>query len=364
MSQTMYTLTVKHVITETADTKSIVLNIPEEAKQAFTYKAGQYLTVEVVVNGETLRRAYSLSSATYEEGLKFSIKRVQGGKVSNYLNDQVNAGDTLSILAPEGKFVVLPEADKSKVHYFFAAGSGITPVMSMIKTLLEYEERSTIHLLYGSKTEDNIIFKTEFDALVAKHEGQLFVTHTLSQVKQSKGVFGFLKKNKDSAWSGLTGRIDADKINYYLREHPTHDKEAHYYVCGPGNLIQTVEQSLVAQGVPTKAIHKEYFTTDGAGKSKDVAGEGIVTVTLDGDTFTVNVSKEKTILESILDMDKSPPYSCTSGACASCMAKTTSGKVEMETCFSLDDEEIANGYILTCQSHPMSADVAITYDDL
>ncbi len=355
-------LEVKSVIQETNDTVSIQVDKPESAQ---VHQAGQYITVEATVDNNVIRRAYSLSSVPNDAHYQFTVKRVSGGKMSNYLNDQVSAGDTLNILPPEGKFVVLPEADQSKSHYFFAAGSGITPVLAMIKTLLEEEERSTLHLLYGSRSADGIIFKEELDSLAERYKGQLFVTYTLSQKTKSSGVFGLFKKKSVSDWSGEKGRIDAQKIENYLLLYPSRNSNSHYYACGPGNMIQVVERTLESKGIAKKTIHKEYFTPDDTSSdSKTVSGEGAVEVILDGETFVVNVSKEKTILESILDMDKNPPYSCTSGACASCMAKTLSGKVEMETCFSLDDEEIADGYILTCQSHPVSSGVKITYDDL
>jgi ring-1,2-phenylacetyl-CoA epoxidase subunit PaaE len=340
--------------------------VASDLKETFSYKAGQYLTIEVEINGNPERRAYSLSSSPTEDTLQFSVKKVEGGKVSNYLNDQVKVGDNLTVFPPEGKFIALPEAAKSKDHYFIAAGSGITPVLSMIKTLLEEEERSTIYLLYGNKTEKDIIFKGTLDSLAARYEGQLFITHTLSRVeKKKKKLFGLLGNSNEGSWSGQKGRIDDEKIAYFLREYPARFAESHYYICGPGNLITATEHYLTNQGIKVGAIHKEYFTPPSA--DNDVAptsGSGQVTVLLDGEEFSVEVEDSKTILEAILDSGKNPPYSCTSGACASCMAKTISGTVTMDSCLSLDDDEVANGFILTCQSHPSGEGVKITYDDI
>jgi len=234
MRNTPYQLNISQVINETADTVSIVLDIPADHRKAFDYKSGQYLTIEVSIGGSPERRAYSLSSSPMESALQFTVKRVEGGKVSNYLNSDVKVGDALTVFPPEGKFVALPEADKTKDHYFVAAGSGITPVLSMIKTLLEQEERSSLYLLYGSKTEDNIIFKAQLDALVTKYEGQLTIVHSLSQIKEKKKLFGLLGKKSQGGWSGMKGRIDADKLKYFFNEYPTRAQEAHYYLCGPG----------------------------------------------------------------------------------------------------------------------------------
>lgn len=367
MANTPYTLPISKIISETSDTVTIVLDRPSDDSKAFDYKSGQYLTVEVNINGNPERRAYSLSSSPAESALQFTVKRVEGGKVSNYLNSEVKVGDTLTVFPPEGKFVALPEADKTKDHYFVAAGSGITPVMSMIKTLLEEEERSSLYLLYGSKTEENIIFKAQLDALESKYEGQLTVVHTLSQLKEKKKLFGLLGKKSGGSWNGIKGRIDKDKLQYFFNEYPSRSQESHYYLCGPGNLIQETEKYLIGTGINEKSIHQEYFTAapvDAKAASTSIGGEGSVHVVLDGEEFTVEVSKDDSILESIINLGKNPPYSCTSGACASCMAKIVSGTVDMDTSFSLDDEEIKNGMILTCQAHPTSSDVKITYDDL
>jgi len=363
---TPYLLPISNIISETHDTVSIQMTLDSNQKEAFDYKAGQYLTIEVEVDGQSERRAYSLSSSPAEEVLQFSVKKVEGGKVSNYLNDKVKVGDSLTIFPPEGKFFALPEAAKSKDHYFIAAGSGITPVLSMIKTLLEEEERSCIYLLYGNKTEQDIIFKETLDALAARYEGQLFITHTLSRVeKKKKKLFGLLGSSTEGSWSGQKGRIDDEKIAYFLRDYPTRFNESHYYICGPGDLITATEHYLTNQGIKVGAIHKEYFTPVSTDNQVAAAsGSGQVTVVLDGEEFTVAVDESKTILEAILDTGKNPPYSCTSGACASCMAKTVSGSVTMDSCLSLDDDEVADGFILTCQSHPASGDVKITYDDI
>ncbi len=367
MRNTPYNLTISNIISETPDTVSIVLDIPEDNRSTFDYKSGQYLTIEVNINGNAERRAYSLSSSPTESQLQFTVKRVEGGKVSNSLNSDVKVGDALTVFPPEGKFIALPEADKTKDHYFVAAGSGITPVMSMIKTLLEQEERSSLYLLYGSKTEDNIIFKAQLDDLESKYEGQLTVLHTLSQLKEKKKLFGLLGKKSDGTWNGMKGRIDSEKLQYFFNEYPSRSQETHYYLCGPGTLIQETEKYLVGKGVDPKTIHQEYFTAAPADEKAIAAsqgGAGTVQVVLDGEEFSVDVSKDDSILESIIKLDKNPPYSCTSGACASCMAKIVSGTVEMDTSFSLDDDEIKNGMILTCQAHPTSSDVKITYDDL
>lgn len=356
---------VAEIIAETESCVSIIFDIPEGLKSEFDFTAGQYLTIKASIDGEEVRRAYSICTAPHEDQLGVSVKIVEGGKMSTYLNKQIKKGDELEIMRPEGRFTLITLQDTQRDHYFFAAGSGVTPVMSMIKSMLEQEPKSTAYLLYGNKDEENIIFKEKIDYLKEKYEGQIVVEMTLSQPKteKSSGIMGILGKKK-SSWHGLKGRIDSAKVARFVQENPPKSEHAEYYICGPGAMIETVQTTLMGNGVDKSNIHQEYFTSGDGGNSDvaQAADGATLRAKLGGKTIELAVAKNKTLLDTMLDAGHEAPYSCTSGACSTCMAKLTKGTVEMEACFALDDDEIADGYILSCQAHPTSAEVEVDFD--
>ena len=356
---------VADVIAETKSCVSILFDIPLNLKSDFDFTAGQYLTIKADINGEDVRRAYSICTAPNEDLLGVSVKIVLGGKMSTYLNNQIKKGDILEIMRPEGRFTLITLQDVQRDHYFFAAGSGITPVISMIKSMLEHEPKSTAYLLYGNKNEENIIFKDAIESLKEKYEGQIVVEMTISQPKTEKGsgILGILGKKKTS-WHGLKGRIDSAKIARFVQENPPKSEHAEYYICGPGAMIEIVQTTLMGNGAQKSNIHQEYFTSGDSSKSNVAqAAEGAkLYAKLGGKNFDLPIQKNKTILDTMLDAGHEAPYSCTSGACSTCMAKLTKGTVEMEACFALDDDEIADGFILTCQAHPTSAEVEVDFD--
>lgn len=359
-----HTLKIDKIVQETPDAVSIFFEVPPHLSDAYRFTAGQHLTVLAEIDGKEERRAYSLSTPPYDPRPAITVKKVEGGKMSNFLCQKVSEGDTLSVMTPEGHFVVHPDHSLSRSHYFFAAGSGITPVISMISTILEEEPKSVCYLLYGSRNEESVIFRQRLDDLSSRYSGQLEVSHILSKPdkKPAGGLSGFLGRKK-SDWKGLTGRIDGNKCLDFINSHPSVHSVQQFYICGPGSFIESVTAGLADTGIDKKNIHKEYFNAGTTPvEKKQGLDHAIIRVTLKGETFEMEVPKGKTVLDVLVDAKKDPPYSCTSGACSTCMARVTDGKVAMDSCFALDDDEVEAGYILTCQAHPQSARVTLSYD--
>jgi ring-1,2-phenylacetyl-CoA epoxidase subunit PaaE len=364
MSKPFYSLTVREVVQETADAVTLIFNIPPDIQEQFQFTQGQHLTLRFYLNGKEERRSYSMSSSPVEKDLAITVKRVRGGKVSNHLCNNVKPGSAIEVMPPEGRFFTTLDADHKKTYYLFAAGSGITPIMSILKTIVEKEPMSSVFLLYGNRNEDEIIFKAALDRYAARYEGQLFVEYVLSQPKleKPKGLGGIFSKGKP-AWTGKTGRIGADMVKKFLSENPPRHKEAEHFVCGPGSMIEAVEKTLLATGVDKKQVHHEYFLSHStaAPVTAGLAGAKL-TATLDGKKFETTVPAGKHILFALIDAKADAPYSCTSGACATCMAKVLKGETKMDACYALDESEVKNGYILTCQAHPVTEEVEITFD--
>lgn len=360
-----YSLKIAKRKQETPEAVTLSFEIPEELKKTFTYKAGQYLTIKAQVNGSEERRSYSMSTAPGDKHPGITIKKVKGGKMSEFLCDSVSEGQTVEVMPPDGRFVVEPDAERARTYYFFGAGSGITPLMSQIRTILEHEPLSVVHLYYGNKSTETIIFYSELEALVQRYTDQLTVDHTLTQINKGGFLSGLFGKKKDPGWTGETGRISGEKISSFLEKYPKRTSDVAYHICGPGEMIEHVKDVLLKKGVERDDIHAEYFTTPEDQKAHGVtfkdAEHSKAVVTLRGERIEVEVH-DKTILETLEDAGYDPPFSCTSGACATCMAKVLKGSARMEMCFALTPQEIEDGYILTCQSHPTTDEIEITYD--
>ncbi|MBK7345031.1 MAG: ferredoxin--NADP reductase [Saprospiraceae bacterium] len=354
-------LKVARVNKETEDAVSITFDIPESIRESFIYKAGQYLTLEVPGKKGSIRRAYSLCRAPFECTWEIAVKEQAKGQASRWLNQEVKVGDTLTVFPPFGRFFIEGDADRKRGYFFITAGSGITPVIAMIRELLEHEPQSFCYLLYGSREEASILFREELDALINRYSGQLKIDYSLSQPDGKQGgILGRFKKKTVSSWSGRTGRIDESHILSFLQEANCPYREQHAFLCGPTPLMEIADAALRADGFPPERIHREHFDSDPLPQTTG-GEEAELTATLDGKQLHVHVKPGQTLLDALMGAGHQVPFSCSSGACASCMAHLDEGEVIMEFAPALDKEEIEDGYILTCQAKAKSETLRITY---
>lgn len=354
-----YSLKVLEVIDETENAKSISFDVPYELYDKFNYKPGQYLTLKFNLNNEEVRRSYSLcSSPITNEPLKIGVKRVKNGLVSNHINDNLKPGDFVEIMKPNGRFFADVKKDNYKTYYLFAAGSGITPILSIVKTILYTEERSYVHMIYGNSNQETIMFKSELDKLQSEFSDRFILVHTLSKPKSNWSDLWTTSSDKEYR----TGRVNEEAVNWFINEYPPYAQNTEYYICGPGSMIENTKKSLQQIDVPNNRIFIESFGgTNSENKVESVANAKL-TAKLKGESITTLIPKGKTILRTLINEGKEPPYSCEGGVCSSCVCKLTKGEVHMKNNLSLDENEVAKGYILSCQSIPLTNEVEVVYE--
>lgn len=356
-----YPLTIKTLNRETKDAVSIEFDVPAHLQSQFQYKAGQYLTFSIVINGEEVRRSYSVcSSPLLNANPVIAVKQVEDGRMSTYLNTVIKEGDQIEVMPPMGKFTVEPNSNASNNYFLFGGGSGITPLLSILKTVLFAEPNSKITLFYANRDFESIIFKTELDKLAEQYENRCKVIYSLD--------------NAPADWMSYRGFLTESSVSQIIRSelglnYPT----AKYYTCGPSPMMDVVVKGLTAAGVQSEHIFTEYFTAAvkdekdhsavaQASTESDEIIERTIKVEVFGQKKDVVVKPEQTILIAAQDAGLDPPYSCTVGVCTTCRARLRSGRASMEEREGLSDTEIEQGYILTCQGHPLSDDVDLIYE--
>jgi ring-1,2-phenylacetyl-CoA epoxidase subunit PaaE len=352
-------LKIKRIQRETPDCVTLALDVPAELADTFRFTQGQYLTFRREHNGEELRRSYSICSSPLDGEWQVAIKKVPEGRFSSLAVENLRVGDELEVMPPAGRFYTDLHPNNAKHYVAFAAGSGITPVFSIVKTILLTEPNSQVTLIYGNRGRNSIIFKEAIEALKNKFLRRLSVYHILSREQSDTDL--------------LFGRIDETKTQQFLEKLLPASQIDECFICGPEEMIQGVRAALTAAGVPTDRIHFEMFTSAGSHKTQTSPNKpqpsgtddkhSQVTVQLDGSTRVLEMSYYgDTVLDALLETGADAPYSCKNGMCSTCRARVTHGTTEMDVNYSLSDTEVAKGYVLTCQARPTSEQVTVDFD--
>ena len=359
MSLHFHLLTVKDIRKETDDCVSVSFNIPSEIAEDFRFEQGQNITIRRSIDGEDLRRNYSICSSPLENELRVAIKTIPQGKFSTWANSELKKGDLLEVMPPTGKFNTRLDPANKRNYLAYAAGSGITPVMSIIKTTLQVEPLSNFTLVYGNRSRKSIIFRDELEDLKNRYMHRLNIVHILSREEPDSPInFGRINENKCRELSGKLVNLDTmDEV----------------FVCGPEEMIFTVKKFLEQRGFPTGHIHFELFTTPSqkemvlelnkAAKPKVEHGISRIKVRIDGVVTQFELPAEgDTILNAALRAGADLPFACKGGMCSTCKARLVEGEVDMDVNYALEEEEVKNGFVLTCQSHPKTNSVFVDFD--
>ncbi len=356
MAVHFHQLKVKAIKKETPDCVSIAFAVPASLQKEFEFAQGQNITIKKIIDGEEIRRSYSICTAPFENELKVAVKKVEGGKFSSFANDHLREGDELEVLPPTGKFNTPLKTENSKQYLAFAAGSGITPVISIIKTTLESEPQSSFTLVFGNRGRNTIIFFEELEGLKNKYISRFNFINILSRERTDAPI--------------NSGRINEAKLTE-LAKLIRYESIDEHFICGPEEMIFCVKDFLAQRNIDKKKIHFELFTTPGQKKragdrkqvTESIGPKSKITVKLDGRSFDFDLGFDSDcILDAALKQGADLPFACKGGVCCTCKAKLIEGEVEMEVNWGLEEEEIAQGYILTCQSHPVTGKVVVDFD--
>jgi ring-1,2-phenylacetyl-CoA epoxidase subunit PaaE len=347
-------LKVKDIRRETSEAVSVAFEIPPTLQIPFQYKQGQYITLKLNLNGEEVRRSYSICTSPYtERELRVAIKEVNGGKVSTYINKHLKVGDMIDVMAPMGNFYSILSGANKKKYVLFAGGSGITPMMSILKSILHIEKLSHVTLIYANRDEASVIFKEELENIERANPAQFKLVHTYDNPKEQLPELqrGLVTIDKAKALLETFGGINADE----------------YFICGPGPLMENIKTTLENLKIAKEKIHIEYFSAVIDAVNKAEAGgasvKSTVTVVQYGIETTFDLNTDgSSILDASIDAGVDAPFSCKGAVCCTCRAKVLEGKVKMDANFALTDAEVEQGFILTCQSHPLTEKVIVDFD--
>jgi ring-1,2-phenylacetyl-CoA epoxidase subunit PaaE len=347
-------LKVKDIRRETADAVSVAFEVPPTLQIAYQFKQGQYITLKLKVNGEEIRRSYSICTSPHSENeLRVAVKEVKDGRASGFINKTLKVGDVMEVMTPMGTFYSSLNGSAKKKYVLFAGGSGITPMMSILKSTLYVEKQSTITLIYANKNEDSTIFKKEIDEIAAKN-ANLKVVYVFDQPQQKTSDLqtGIITTQKTLALIENFGGVNADE----------------YFICGPGPMMENVKTALEQLKIAKEKIHIEYFNAvaEAVKKAEDHSG---AKVTSKIKVIQYGIETELTlnttgvsILDAAIEAGVDAPFSCKGAVCCTCRAKVLEGQVKMDANFALTESEVEEGFILTCQAHPLTERVVVDYD--
>lgn len=357
MSIDFHRLRVAEVKRETPDAVSVRFELPENLRERFAFKAGQHLTFRREFNGEEVRRNYSVCVSPSEGVLKIGVKKITGGAFSSWVNDELKAGDELEVMAPHGSFCWSFDPDARREYVAFAGGSGITPILSLMKTALAMEPHSRFTLFYGNRTSMGVMFLEEIAGLKDRYIDRLSVYHFLEEEEEEIELFN--------------GRLDRAKAETLLSSLVRPENIDTFFICGPGPMMDAVEEALLAKKVEKQRILIERFTTGPLSAAQAAAARALeekaaglkMSVTLNGRRMNITFDPaQHSILDNVRAAGLPAPFACKGGVCATCRAKVTAGEVSMKVNYGLSEQELADGYVLTCQATPVSEGVALTYD--
>ena len=359
MSTLFHPLRVRAVSPDTTEAVVVSFDVPDALREVFSFTQGQYLTLRKEIEGQDLRRSYSICAGVDDGELRVGVRKVRGGVFSNWINEHLAHGDVINVMAPQGRFFVPMEPTQRRHHLGIAGGSGVTPILSTMKTVLAREPLSRFTLIYGNRALKSTMFKEEIEDLKNKYLTRLVLHHVFSD------------EHTDAPLN--MGVMNRDKIGEFLRSVVPASTIAHAYVCGPFQMNDEAEAALLAAGVPEERIHIERFGLAPQAQQVDAviheakpgdAELARVTIIRDGLSREIVFTKDQpSILDAASAAGLEVPFSCTSGVCGTCRAKLISGEVRMERNFALDKNEVANGFVLTCQAHPLTPQVTLSFDE-
>ncbi|SEH52218.1 1,2-phenylacetyl-CoA epoxidase subunit PaaE [Tardiphaga sp. OK245] len=342
---------------ETSDAVSMTFAIPEDLEQDYAFAPGQYLTLRTMMDGEEVRRSYSICSSPDDRELRIAVKKVDGGAFSNWALEQIKSGDELDVMTPTGRFGIAHAPEQARIHVGFAAGSGITPIMSIIRGILAREPQSRFFLFYGNRTASGILFLQALEELKDRFMGRLSVFHVLSQEEQDLPI--------------LYGRLDHDKVSILLRAMVPAKAIDHVFICGPVAMSEEIAATCAELGVAAEHVHVERFVSGLGGKPRPkpvvapkAPPKAVAALIVDGKRKDVPIVEGESILDAALRAGMDLPYACRGGMCSTCRAKVVEGDTQMDVNYSLEPWELEAGFVLTCQAHPVSARITVDYDQV